>query len=290
MTTEHVSVPRDELEEIARELSKYEAREVAYYARHFGEELQAILSRATPSDVKVPEKLQFNAGDSPFIVQRKEGWNDCIEKMIGSDSQRFALDQSFVDRVTQGDDESPDVIGAGCADSIKRVAEEMVHACKAVLQGDAEFTHDAVDDWAHRIMCFADYVPRKPSAPRVVTDWIVASALHAVLGDSYDHLSGECLVDAKHSMRQVLESFATSLPAAIPPGYVVVPVEPTVDMQTAGAIAHSQAEESCRIELAQEDDIVFSQCPSDSMRWRKNRAAYVYKSMLAAAPQAGEME
>lgn len=123
----------------------------------------------------------------------------------------------------------------------------------------------------------------KPSAPRVVTadallntcvGWVQAVAVNGSLAGA--------------AVEDIRESFAIYLPAAIPPGYVVVPVEPTVDMQTAGAIAHSQAEESCRIELAQEDDIVFSQCPADSMRWRKNRAAYVYKSMLAAAPQAGE--
>ncbi len=40
-------------------------------------------------------------------------------------------------------------------DSIQAIAEEMISACKAVRQGDGEFTHEAVDDWAHRIMCFA---------------------------------------------------------------------------------------------------------------------------------------
>jgi hypothetical protein len=93
--------------------------------------------------------------------------------------EAFQLSQGFVDRVTTDDAKEPPVMGAGSHDSIKRIAEEMVHACKVVRQGDGEFTHDAVDDWAHRIMCFADYthpaeraavpegwvlVPREPTA------------------------------------------------------------------------------------------------------------------------------
>jgi hypothetical protein len=71
--------------------------------------------------------------------------------------EAFQLSQGFVDRVTNDDAKEPPVMGAGSHDSIKRIAEEMVHACKVVRQGDGEFTHDAVDDWAHRIMCFANY-------------------------------------------------------------------------------------------------------------------------------------
>jgi hypothetical protein len=82
----------------------------------------------------------------------------------------FTLSQGFVDRVMEDEIEEPPVMGAGAFDSIKRIAEEMVHACKAYNQGDAEFTHDAVDEWAHRIMCFAGYVVPNSTLPVVVPD------------------------------------------------------------------------------------------------------------------------
>lgn len=44
-----------------------------------------------------------------------------------------------------------------------------------------------------------------------VNDGEAIKLLRAILGDSYTHLSGECLVDAKHSARSFLESFAARL-------------------------------------------------------------------------------
>ena len=75
-------------------------------------------------------------------------------------------------------------------------------------------------------------------------------------------------------------------PRAVPDGWVLVPREPTEAMFMAGQNAHFQAEEECRTELSGEDYKLI--CRKDSMRARRNRAAHVYRAMLAAAPQPGE--
>lgn len=66
-------------------------------------------------------------------------------------------------------------------DSIKQIAEEMVSVWSAARQGDAEITLDIVDEWMHRIMCFADYVrpgthPPQQQVRVTVTDEMVKQA------------------------------------------------------------------------------------------------------------------
>lgn len=49
-----------------------------------------------------------------------------------------------------------------------------------------------------------------------VTDSDAIELLRTILGGSYDHLSGECLVDAKYSARTYLEDFAARLSQGAP--------------------------------------------------------------------------
>jgi len=126
----------------------------------------------------------------------------------------FSMPQSFVDRVTSSDEDEPPVMGAGCVDSIKRIAEEMVSACKAERQGDAEFTPEAMDDWAHRIMCFADYIPAHPARSGVVSDEDVEISFK-VMGDTFTEdfpdrqgrMSDADIALAKRGIRAALESY-----------------------------------------------------------------------------------
>lgn len=92
-----------------------------------------------------------------------------------------------------------------------------------------------------------------PSAPRVVTDAMTADSINAY----HDYLELHPGDDFE-AMRAALESFANSLPAAIHPGYVVVPVEPTKEMLAAGSYVLSAPQ----------------------------KLGTAYKAMLAAAPQA----
>lgn len=130
-----------------------------------------------------------------------------------------------------------------------------------------------------------------PSTLRVVSDEDVErAASHAFQahyrGSAYEGMSwlsihpsdGERWI---RSTRAALES----LPAVkVPDGWRLVPVEPTEDMYMAGQWAHYQAEEECRIEIANADGHSFFNEKPETMRRRKNRAAHVYKAMLAAAP------
>ncbi len=106
-----------------------------------------------------------------FVGYRNVAMRAALESFAAT-LPAFTLSQGFVDRVMEDEIEEPPVMGAGDFDSIKRIAEEMVHACKAYHQGDAEFTHDAVDGWAHRIMCFAAHVAPSSTLPASVPDAI----------------------------------------------------------------------------------------------------------------------
>lgn len=94
-------------------------------------------------------------------------------------------------------------------DSIKRVAEEMVESWAAARQGDAEITLDIVDEWAHRIMCFADYVTPQP---REVADDDVRAAMEAAdqIGPQHNWV--------RKRMRAALESYRARLAKAVPNG------------------------------------------------------------------------
>lgn len=62
-------------------------------------------------------------------------------------------------------------------------------------------------------------------------------------------------------------------PVNVPPGYRVVPEEPTPEMRMAGMNAHHHADEVARVEL------------NHGFQWRVNRAEHVYKQMLLASPK-----
>jgi hypothetical protein len=120
----------------------------------------------------------------------------------------------------------------------------------------------------------------------VVTDEDIQKAVDAF----DDHYTGEAIggryFDNKSdAMCAALESFAHTLgdPVAAPDGWQLVPAEPTEEMRLAGQFAHYEAEEACRIEIA-EADILSNEEKPGTMRRRKNRAAFVYKRMLSAAP------
>lgn len=106
----------------------------------------------------------------------------------------------------------------------------------------------------------------KPSAPRVVTDEDVERAIEAHRAE-YKRTAGVTAEFPKLTMRAALESFATSLPAAIPPGFVLVPVEPTEAMTVDG----SRTYESMWNELRPGEERI-------AMR-------EAYKAMIAAAPK-----
>lgn len=69
----------------------------------------------------------------------------------------------------------------------------------------------------------------------------------------------------------------------VPDGWKLVPIKPTDEMLDKGKTAHYLAEEECRI-LVNASDNSPESADSGSMRWRKNRAAFVYNHMLNAAP------
>ena len=137
-------------------------------------------------------------------------YNRCVDELLaildaegdGGAAGGFSMPQSFVDRVTSSDEDEPPVMGAGCVDSIKRIAEEMVSACKAERQGDAEFTPEAMDDWAHRIMCFADYIPAHPARSGVVSDEDVETACR-----KYYNCGHPVYPPVFEGMRAALESY-----------------------------------------------------------------------------------
>ena len=84
------------------------------------------------------------------------------------------------------------------------------------------------------------------------------------------------------SARELIEKGRSEV--AVPDGWMLVPIEPTEAMKLAGQTAHYEAEEACRIEIAEADIFANKEKPG-TMRRRKNRAAFVYKRMLANAPQ-----
>jgi hypothetical protein len=118
------------------------------------ESFAARLSQGAHEELCEDEGCPHHGIDHVCVVRVAQSSGNSGEVAQG---EAFQLSQGFVARVTTDDAKEPPVMGAGSHDSIKRIAEEMVHACKVVRQGDGEFTHDAVDDWAHRIMCFANY-------------------------------------------------------------------------------------------------------------------------------------
>ena len=77
---------------------------------------------------------------------------------------------------------------------------------------------------------------------------------------------------------------ATSLPAEMPPGYVVVPVEPTAEMLSCIAFGKWPEDSQAGKELQRKRgcDVVF---PKSEIEM----AVGQYQRMLAASPQAGEM-
>lgn len=68
-----------------------------------------------------------------------------------------------------------------------------------------------IDSPAYKRERDEDLAHLSAQAKVLVTDGDAIELLRTILGGSYDHLSGECLVDAKHSARTFLESFAARL-------------------------------------------------------------------------------
>lgn len=68
-----------------------------------------------------------------------------------------------------------------------------------------------------------------------------------------------------------------SSPQPAQDGWVLVPIDPTYDMTGAGKDAHFKAEE--------EAAAAYGPNLTTGMHYRKNRAAAVYKAMIAAAPK-----
>lgn len=112
-----------------------------------------------------------------------------------------------------------------------------------------------------------------------------AMAMNYSGGHSWDHLDSDACrngADEIASLRALLAAANSAEGKVVPDGYVLVPVEPTEAMLEAGQNAHYEAEEMCRVEIAEADVIVRQALDKTSMRFRKNRAAHSYKAMLNA--------